>query len=87
MEILGQDIRGVAVVFILLFLPLVFYVLLNFLAIIEKILSFLEKILISIFGEFLGRIFRVTFGILGAIIGVLKAIVDVFRPKRARPRR
>lgn len=76
------DIRGLAVLFFLLFLPLLFYLLLNIMVVAEKILAFIEKILISIFGDIVVRIFRTIFAVLGAIIGVLRAIVDVFRPKK-----
>lgn len=76
------DIRAIAVVFFLVFLPILFYLLLNFMVVVQKVLGFIEKILVRVFGEFVGRIFRVIFGVLGAFIGVLGAIVGVFRPKK-----
>lgn len=82
--IFGIDIRAISVVLTLVFLPIVFYVVLNFLALVEKLLSFIEKILIRVFGEFVGRIFRFIFAVLSAIIGGLKFIFSFGRSKRSR---
>lgn len=80
----GIDIRGIAVVAILVFLPIVFYGVLNILSLLEKLLSFVERILIRVFGDIVGRVFRVIFGVLGAFISVLKFIFSFGRSKRTR---
>ena len=84
MNFLGQDIGGLGVLFFFLFLPVIFYLLLNILVVLEKALGFIEKILVRIFGQFVGRIFRAIFAVLGAIIGVLGAMLSVFKPKRSK---
>lgn len=85
--VFGIDLRSLIVVFGLLFLPVIFYLLLNIFVVIEKVLSFIEKVLIRVFGEFVGKVFRVIFGIIGGIIDVLRAILSVFIPKKKRSRR
>jgi uncharacterized membrane protein required for colicin V production len=79
-----RNMQNIAVVLMFLLLPVVFYGILNIFVVIEKILSFIEKILIRIFGEFVSKIFRVIFGILGGIISVLRAILSVFIPKKKK---
>lgn len=85
--VFGIDLRSLIVVFGLLFLPVIFYLLLNIFVVIEKVLSFIEKVLIRVFGEFVGKVFRVIFGIIGGIIDVLRAILSVFIPKKKGSRR
>ena len=85
--VFGIDLRSLIVVFGLLFLPVIFYLLLNIFVVIEKVLSFIEKILIRVFGEFVVKVFRVIFGIIGGIIDVLRAILSVFIPKKKGSRR
>ena len=81
--VFGIDIRAIIVVAGLVGLPLLFFVILNFLVLLEKLLSFIERILIRVFGEFVGMIFRHIFAVLGAIIGVFKFIFSFGRSKRS----
>ncbi len=81
--ILDIDIRAISVVLFLFFLPIVFFVVLNFLALLEKLLAFIERVLVRVFGEFVGGIFRYIFAVLGAIIGGLRFIFSFGRSKRS----
>ena len=78
------DISGILVVATLLLLPFLFFLVLNFLMVVERVLLFIERVIIRIFGEVVGKIFHVIAVVIIAIFSPIRYLYDLFNFKKRK---